>query len=169
MGILNIRHGRKLFLASAVALLAVAGPAIGHADETDFASYGDWTTSVADDSSGNAFCTMHTSMRDGGTFSVIADTSGVWVRATDPQWHSYAGQNADLDVDVDGHDFSGVAHADGTDTVVAPIGTALIEALEDGEQAELTVGTEEPWNLDLTGTADATFALSRGVNALQNA
>lgn len=167
MGISNIRHDRKLLLASAAALLAVALPAASYADQDDIATYANWTTSVADDSTGN-FCTMHTTMQDGGVFSVIANTSGVWIRATDNQWDSSANQNINLDVNVDGQTFTGAAYADGENTIETPVGTALLAALEDGQQAVVHIGTEYSWTLDLTGTADATYALSRCVNVLQN-
>jgi hypothetical protein len=167
MGISNILHGRKMLLASAAVLLPVAAPAIGHADQDDIATYAAWTTSVADDSTGD-FCTMHTTMQDGGVFSVIANTHGVWIRATDTQWDSTADQNIGLDVDVDGQSFTGGAYADGENTIETPVGTALLTALEDGQQAVVHIGTEYSWTLDLTGTADATYALSRCLNALQN-
>jgi len=155
---------RLLAAAGLVTLAAGASPCIAHADT--LGDYGAWTVSVDRDNHGAPFCAMSTDMQDGGEFAVIGNNAGIWARATDANWQSYANQNVNLDAVIDDVLYTGVAHADGQNTVVIPVGTMFLADIIEGQQAVVHVGDSITWTLDLTGTQAAGYEMSRCMDAI---
>lgn len=147
-----------------ITLAAGAAPAMAHADT--LGQYANWTVSVNRDDAGAPYCAMSTQMRDGGAFAVIGNANGVWLRATDANWNSYANQDVDVDAVIDDVSFTGVAHADGENTVIVPVGANFIADIIEGQNAELHIGDDITWTLDLTGTEDAGYEMSRCMDAI---
>jgi hypothetical protein len=142
--------------------MSVTMAAGARADTID--THGYWT-SVVDTVDQEQVCGVRTRMDNGAELRLLVSDGDVYLVAHDPRWHVPPRSQVRVTVSVDGSGYDGRATAiDGQTLVVQRLSDAFLDHFVDGNTMVADFGGVR-WNVDLTGSSDATSDMIACVKA----